>query len=436
MPSAAGSKLSAAVLTLATTGTRPGRTRSGKRRPPARIGKAFGQRLLRRDERPAGIAHREVSFSRRHGRRRTPDLDLDGAKAPVVVVVGRNVSNQVVVALIALDAVEPLTQIVCVVEREASGVVRQTGEAGARILAEHVFVFLEALRQRRVARSARGRISGVDARFRRLVHLVADLRLLALGPQPGRIHRVNTHVGPVGGVDNALEQPLHGGRNRHPFRKEHQALASGEAAKRVDRREEAIRGRIALLIAGHHFEVARHFQLHLGKDRVAGRAAGGLGGAGPAGGFDARQRLLCCRALVGCGSLTLRVGTVEACRAAAGNLVQRLPQRLAAARERRVRVERQIDAEDTDVVRRTLVPAERLLCRPHRQLPRVGTEPVEHKGGHSRRGADRRWRSDARRRRGRHRRGNRRGGPNGPVEHPCKRADVLRDPVLEYLEFG
>ena len=64
---------------------------------------------------------------------------------------------------------------------------------------------------------------------RRLLTLSRILRLLALGPQAGGVHRVDADVGAVGGVDDAAEQPLHRRRNRDAFGEEHEALAAGHA---------------------------------------------------------------------------------------------------------------------------------------------------------------------------------------------------------------
>ena len=50
---------------------------------------------------------------------------------------------------IALDAIEPLAEVVGVVEEQPAGVLRQLAEARVRILAEHVLVLLERLGQRR-----------------------------------------------------------------------------------------------------------------------------------------------------------------------------------------------------------------------------------------------------------------------------------------------
>ena len=62
----------------------------------------------------------------------------------------------------------------------------------------------------------------------RRVHLVANLGLLARRAQPGGVHRVDADVGAIGGVDDAEEQPLHGGRNRDAFREEDHALPPGQ----------------------------------------------------------------------------------------------------------------------------------------------------------------------------------------------------------------
>ena len=172
------------------------------------------------------IADREIALPCGHRDTRPLHLDFDLPEAPVVHVVARRVPEQVVVLQVVFDALEALAQVVRVLEEDAACLLRELAQTAAGILAQHVLVVLEALRQRVAA--GVGAVSGIDAESGGLVDLVTDLGLLALGAEPGGIHRIDADVGAIGGVDDAEEQPLDGRRYRHALGKEHEALAAGE----------------------------------------------------------------------------------------------------------------------------------------------------------------------------------------------------------------
>ena len=270
------------------------------------------------------------------------------------------------------------------------------------------------------------------------VHTIASHRQVALGAQPGGVHRVDAHVRAVGGVDDTQEEAVHRCWNGDAFGKEDQALAPRDSSERADDREQAVGGGVSLLVAFHDLEVANHVRLHLRQLRLARCAAHGCRRPRAAGCLRARRR---CprhrRLLVGIGLLLLLLGAVEPCRRARAQLGQGLAQCVGVSSERRVRSHRQIDAEDADVVRRLFLGPEVSLRRLHGQPAGFRSEPIEHE------------RDDARPRvliwalnlcdgRGGRRSRSRRGQSSGTgtFQDRRERPDRLRHPVFQHVEVG
>ena len=156
-----GWNVSGAVLRSTTTGTRPGRSRSGNSSAPARTGNAVRHRLPFEgaergrfpgvDRRAAGIADGEVALPCRDRHPGAGHLHFDVSEAAVVRLVDRGVADQVVIVEIAFDPVESLLQIVGVLEQQPARSLRQSAESVVWILAQNVLIILERLRQRLVA---------------------------------------------------------------------------------------------------------------------------------------------------------------------------------------------------------------------------------------------------------------------------------------------
>ena len=242
----------------------------------------------------------------------------------------------------------------------------------------------------------------------------------------------------VSGVDHAAEQPLHRRWNRQPFREQHQALAPGQPAHRLDDRKQAIGGGVALLIALHELEVANHARGHLRETQIARRAAHRIAGART--GRRGRTRHLLSRAArlpIGVGLLLLLFGAVEAGGAALAHVVERPPKHLDVPGEGGVWSEADVDAEDADVDLGLGLVAQIALRRLDGEPPRFGAQPVEHQRRHNRTvvSAGRRlgrtggcWFRGWRGSRGRRRR------TALPLDDRRERSKRLRDAVLEDLK--
>jgi hypothetical protein len=183
---------------------------------------------------------------------------------------------------VAVDPFEARAQVVRVVEGHTAGVLRKAAQAVTRILAQNVFVVLEALRQRTAADLAAA--ENAAAALTHAVDLVANPCLLVVGAQADGVHRVDGHVGAIGRIGHAEEQVLHRGRQRQPLGKEHQALASRQPSHLLDDCEQAVRRRVAGLVALEGVKPANHVGLHLRQHRVA-RPGADVGAAGSGRGF-------------------------------------------------------------------------------------------------------------------------------------------------------
>ncbi len=236
-------------------------------------------------------------------------------------------------------------------------------------------VALQAPRQRAatpICRVARAESDGAG-----LIDHVASPRLVAVRAQPGGVHGVDADIGAVGGIDDAEEQALHRSRNRHPFGKEHKALASRQPAERGDDREEPVRRRITLLIALHGVEACDHARLHLRQLRFGAGAVATGGGVWPGRrrGSDGSWRHG--RRLADAGVPLLALGAAIAGCGTAGHLIQRLPQYLCVPRERRIGRERQVDAEDSDIAGSLFLVSEITLRGLHREALRFWRQSIE-----------------------------------------------------------
>src|SRR5919107_2501245 len=121
----------------------------------------------------AGAADREVAFSRRDVDAGPLHLHFNPAKPAIQIFVGWRVSEQIVVVQVVLDPIEPLTQVIGIVEEKATSVLCQLTQARAWILTEHGLIFLHRLGQWVV--SARARIPSFDAAATSRINLIADL---------------------------------------------------------------------------------------------------------------------------------------------------------------------------------------------------------------------------------------------------------------------
>ena len=191
---------------------------------------------------------------------RTLDLDLDVAKPAVVLLVGGCIAQEIVVAEVALDAIEALAEIVGVVEGQPAGAARQLAQRVRGIAAKVVLVVFEPFGVRTAPTV--GCIAGVEPKRARLVDGVADLGLVALGPQAHCVHRVDGDVGTVRRVGDTEKEAVHGRRNGDARREEHEAFPARNPGECVDDREEPIGRGVALLVPLHGLEVAERRRLH------------------------------------------------------------------------------------------------------------------------------------------------------------------------------
>src|SRR5439155_23053854 len=90
--------------------------------------RAERRRFPRIDRHATRIAHGEITLPRRDRNAWPRDLDVDRAEMAVVRVVRRRVAEQVIVAQVVLDAIEPLAEIVRALEEQSSRVPRQLAE--------------------------------------------------------------------------------------------------------------------------------------------------------------------------------------------------------------------------------------------------------------------------------------------------------------------
>ncbi len=133
----------------------------------------------------------------------------------------------------------------------------------------------------------------------------------------------------------------------------------------------------------------------------------------------------------------LPLGAVRSRRASSSHLGEGLAQGVRVARERRVRRQREIHAEDADVVRRFLLRAEIVLRRLHGQALRFGAQPIEDERGDDRSVVDGRRRNRVRADRGSRRRSRRgRDWRRRVLEDRRERPELLDHAVLEDLEIS
>ena len=234
-------------------------------------------------------------------------------------------------------------------------------------------VALQAPRQRAstpICRVARAESDGAG-----LIDHIASPRLLAFRAQPGGVHRIDADIGAVRGIDDAEEEALHRGRNRHSFGKEHKALTSREPAERADDGEESVRRRVALLIALHGVEACDHARLHFRELRFSARAVTTGGGPGRRRGSDGSWRHG--RRLADAGIPLLALGVAIAGCGTAGHLIQRLPQDLCVPRKRRIGRERQVNGEDSDIAGSLFLVSEITLRGLHREALRFWRQSIE-----------------------------------------------------------
>ncbi len=353
-------------------GTSPDRKSIGDRlefeRPQSR-------RFPRIDRDHSGVPHRKVALPRRDRQPGPFHPDVDSSESAVECRVGRRVPEEVVVAQVAINALECGTQVVGVVEEHAAGFLRQPPESHCRVAPEVVLVVLETSDE---GTATRVRVRGVYADRRGLVHPVANPGLIALGTQTCGIDGVDAHVGTVRRVDDAEEQPVHRRGDGDPFREQDYALSPRESAHRADDRHQGVGGDVALLVAFELGEGLDHPGLH---DRKVSRPSARLGrrtsrrlrGCGR----RARRR----RFPVGRSLLLLELLGVETWRAAAANRCERPAHGDPVACEGHEGSQRQVDAEDPDIVRHLFLGAEIVLGCLQRQTSSFRAEAVEDQRG-------------------------------------------------------
>ncbi len=305
-----------------------------------------------------------------------------------------------------------------------------------RVHTQHVLVFLESLRHRGAGDVGRG-IPGERALCGG-VDVVARFLAGALGAQPGRVHRVDADVGAVGRVDDGSELGHHGRRNGQALGEEDHRLAAGQRAHGVDQGEQAVAGRVSLLIALEHVEGLHRAALHLGHLRRRRGPPGRLSRLRGtwAAGCDSGQHVV--HGVGGAERAGIRVGPpacVELRRAAIADLLDRFLEKRRIAGVSLVDRERQVDAEDADrgVALRLGYVAKRRFVRERARLRR---QTVEHQRDHRRRRRRGRqlWRGSHRRRSGRLARVD--GGRGFWRRKQRHRPDLLANAVFFDLEVG